>query len=60
MKLCRLCRVATYCCDEHGSLDWRAHRSLCKELRWPDDKEEVKEEEDVDDDDDDDDDDNSN
>jgi hypothetical protein len=35
MKLCPLCRVATYCCQEHGNLDWLAHRSLCKELRWP-------------------------
>jgi ankyrin repeat protein len=36
MLLCSRCKVATYCCKEHGDLHWRAHRSLCKELRWPD------------------------
>ena len=34
MKRCSLCGVATYCCDEHGTLHWLTHVSLCQEVRW--------------------------
>ena len=29
-KFCSACKAAVYCCDEHGALDWRAHKPTCR------------------------------